>query len=228
MDGTVAGLRTGRLYGFLFIPIFFLVLLGILRNIYIYNFGTRGIGPLNWADVAGEATGVMWWSSLMWGLAALLCLLEFDRNTTRLRSYWLAISIGSLLLSLDESVQIHERFSAPAGWLFNNPGGFFAAWWVLAAIPIVAICFILLIPFLLALPRKTATGLIMAGAIFLLGAVGFEMVFARVITSDPDATTMLWTLMTIEETLEMIGIALFCITVHGHINRQQQAGTSQS
>lgn len=227
MDGTVAGLRTGKLYGFLVIPIVCLVLLGILRYIYIYNFGPRGMGPLNWADVAGEATGVMWWSSLMWGFAALLCLLEFDRNTTRLRYYWLAISIGSLLLSLDESVQIHERFSAPAGWIFNNPGGFFAASWVLAAIPIIAICFILLIPFFLALPRKTASGLIMAGAIFVLGAVGLEMVFARVITSDPEATRLLWTLMTIEETLEMIGIALFCITVHGHINRQRQAGTSQ-
>lgn len=216
MDGVVTGLRWRTLYALLFVPIICLTILGILLYVYLYTSGVEYSRALQWIDIAAEGSGVMWWSSLMWAFAALLCLLEFDRNQTWLRYYWLAIAVGSLLLSLDEAVQIHEHFGLLAGKLFGvDP------WWFLAAIPIVGLCFLALIPFLMALPRKTAKFLFLSGAIFISGSVGLEMVFAYFVTTSPGSTRLLWILMTIEECLEMIGVALFCITVHDHLNRSR-------
>jgi len=191
--------------------------LGILR--FVYD-GTQFPVPIEWIDFGAEGSGVMWWSSLMWGLAALFCFIEFERNITRQRYYWLAIAVGSLLLSLDESVQIHEHFGHLR--IFSGFTGFFAARWVLAAIPIVVVCFLLLIPFFLYLPRRTSVGLILSGAVFVLGAVGMEMIFAYVRTTDPSEVVLVWILISIEESLEMIGVALFCTTVHGHLHREER------
>lgn len=213
----VVSIRRKNLFLFLFSPIVILSALGIFRFFYIHHFDAEPFGEVKWADIGAEGSLVMWWTSAMWNFAALLCLLESARNVTRMRYYWLAIGIGSMLLSVDESVKIHEHFSAPAGNFFGNPGGVFAASWVLAAIPIVFICLLILLPFLAALPRKTAVRLFIAGAVFVSGAVGTEMAFAYVATSTPDALPLIWTLVCIEETLEMIGVALFCLALYDHM-----------
>lgn len=221
----VASLERKFLYFLLFVPIALLSVLGAVRYVYIHNFQTEPIGLTAWADIGKEASAVTWWTSIMWSFAALLCLLEFGRKATKLRYYWLAIAVGSLLLSLDESVQIHERFSAPAGNFFGNPGGIFAASWVLAAIPIVIVCFAGLMPFLRALPRRTAAGLFLSGAVFVTGSVGMEMVFAYVSVYSPASTWLILTLTWIEESLEMIGVAMFCTTVYGHLGRSLSTAT---
>ena len=213
----VVSLERKPLYFLLFVPIVVLIAIGAARFAYIYNLGTVPLALTAWADIGGEGSVVMWWTSLLWSFAALLCLLEFDRNATKLRYYWLALAVGSLLLSLDESVQIHESFSTPAGNFFGNPGGAFAASWVLAAIPIVVVCLVILTPFLGALPRRTAACLFLSGTIFVGGAVGMEMVFAYVSVNSPESWWLILTLVCIEESLEMIGAALFCTTVYAHL-----------
>ncbi|HEY6629878.1 MAG TPA: hypothetical protein VIZ90_00360 [Rhizobiaceae bacterium] len=215
MKSTAAGLSRRTVHALLWGPIVVLMVLGILRYVYL---GADFPVPVRWIDFGAEGSGVMWWSSLMWGGAAVLCLLEFDRHATWLRYYWLAVAIGSLLLSLDESVQIHEHFAPTL--LHGVPA--FAAPWVVVAIPVVAVCFLLLIPFLMSLPRRTAGGLILSGAVFVLGAVGMEMIFAYVRTTAPSEVLLVRILITLEESLEMIGIAMFCMTVHGHLNRQER------
>lgn len=213
MDGLANRLQRRTLYAFVFVPIICLTVLGILLYVYLATTGAKYQGAMKWINIAAEASGVMWWSSLLWGFAALLCLLEFDRKRTRLRYYWLALAIGSLLLSLDESVQIHEQF----GWVAKRVFG--KGYWHLAAIPIATLCFLALIPFLKALPRKTAKAMIRSGAIYVLAAVGLEMVFDYFRVTRPGSTKLFWTLMTLEECLEMVGIGLFCVTVHEHLNR---------
>lgn len=186
-------------------------LLGGLRYFLVLNY--QVIGPFGGADlfdIGGKNSIQQFWSICLWLCCACLCLAA--SATGRERSAWIFLSIGSMGVAIDESCQIHERLSPMIGQMFGVSTGVFAAPWVIVAIPIVIICGLVLLPFLIRLERPIAIRLVIAGALFVGGAVGLEMAFAPASTSGRSAATIL-TLVTAEETLEMLGASLFAGTV---------------
>jgi hypothetical protein len=209
----VAALRA-PLAQVLWASLFVVLAASISRDFVIHELGEGTIlGPLIWLHIGSEGSLSAWWTSLLWSYAALGCLLIFVFDLSRWRTYWAALSLGSLLLSADETVQLHEQFALLAGRVVGSASGAWATGWVIAAVPIVAVCIVLLTPFLLHLQRRTAGRLALSGAVFLVGAVGMEMLFGAAVTEWGASTATIFAMIYIEECLEMAGVTLFLLTL---------------
>lgn len=128
-------------------------------------------------------------------------------------NYWWGLALCFLFISLDEFVGIHERLIKPIRSALDTSGPLFYAW----VIPysIIALMFgLVYVRFLLRLPRKTATLFTIAGGLFVLGAVGFEMLSGWTLDAFHGGVyanrgPLYIILQTIEETLELTGVVLF-------------------
>lgn len=125
--------------------------------------------------------------------------------------YWFFLGIVLIFLGLDEGATIHEmigghfhdRFERGGYlyWLWVVPYGVLTAWFAAAYFP-----------FLMRLPKKTRLGLILSGAIFVAGAIGVEMISAAEYEVAKEAgvrSLKYYLLYSVEESMEMLGIALF-------------------
>lgn len=127
------------------------------------------------------------------------------------RHYWLLLALAFFFLSFDESVSIHESLTLilPA-YGIGGSGAFTFAWIIPYGIAAIAL-FVAFFRFLLALPLQTRRGFMIAGGVFVMGAIGIEMVAASLYEMNGGKTENLnfALLSTIEETLEMAGLILF-------------------
>ncbi|WP_281827258.1 hypothetical protein [Jannaschia rubra] len=179
----------------------FLVLTGFDRKIWLL-------------DVDFEGSIYTWFSTLLLAFAAVLAFVlaswrgEGDRGFAR---QWATIGAILLLLSMDESLSFHERLSGILGGVVTTTGIFKFAW-VIPALALVAIVAILFLPFLRQLPRRVAGTMVAAGAVFVAGAVGMEMVAGQYVTGEESEeifVSLSYRLMAnIEEGLEVLGVLL--------------------
>jgi len=138
-------------------------------------------------------------------------------NSSCLPWFWLALIF--LFLSLDEMVSIHEHLIDPVRETFETSGLLFYAW----VIPygIALILFVLAYSkFLLALPRKIMILFLLSGAIFVSGAIGFELLGGNQKELFGSDSLLYCIFYTCEEFLEMLGIALFNYTLLTYIGSQ--------
>jgi hypothetical protein len=167
-----------------------------------------------------EQTLGPWFQSLILAFAGWLMLKTFA--TMRGDQFWLAVcwavlGAGFIYLSIDEAVSIHEHFFDIAQSV-PDPLGLLKYRWVPMGIAIVLAVGAASVPFLLALPRRTAIGLVASGAIFVVGSIGFEMVGSYVLENG-----LPWRYYQLafcaEETLEAVGALLVCSTVIDYLSR---------
>lgn len=123
-------------------------------------------------------------------------------------AYWMGLAVIFFVMSLDEAAAIHENFIAPLRSAFNATGFFYFAWVIPASIFLVVFLSVYL-KFLVALPRKIALLFIVGGAIYVGGALGFELLGGYQAESFGTENTVYAILITFEETLEMIGTLVF-------------------
>jgi hypothetical protein len=159
------------------------------------------------------------YSTLMMLVGALLCAgIAFGRRrqgTSDVR-HWAAISLIFGLLAIDEFASLHEQLTEPLRRLLDIESGPLLWAWVVPAIVAVTVFVVVFLPFLGRLPRSTRRGLWTAGVLFVSGAIGMEM-FAALFVS-LQATDITYVLSaTVEETLEMLGVAVFLSTVLAYI-----------
>lgn len=196
--------------------------LGYAREVYGL---ARGIGQgelgLQWINVNAEAALGSWFSSILLLLTALLMLWAFlgERAAGRRNGAgWLVLALGFVYLSLDEAIGIHEAFSRLGAGLTDiwPP---FAHRWTIIGLPAVIVVGLLFIPFLRALPRRTTWRLLLAGFVYVGGAVGTEMLNAVVIAEQ--AGYALYVILgCVEETLEVVGTLLAIWAVGAHIETE--------
>ena len=181
----------------------------------------------DFVNLNGEGNLPAWYSSTLWLIAAALAWLtgraerRYGRSA-RLALYWFALGAGCVLLSLDESASIHEGLGALIDHRTGNPEGYAPVYsWVWLAIGVVALAFAVFIPFLLALPKATAIGLLVSGGVFLSGAMGMETIGSLV----EYGTLTQWPLglswnreFVAEEFLEMSGVILLAATIRWHLH----------
>jgi len=147
----------------------------------------------------------------LWFAAIVLFILSITRFSAKdkYRFHWAILGVIFLFLGYDEWKSVHEKISNYLHNYFHFHGIFFLAWVIPASIFLVFLGLFFL-RFLLALPVKTRTRIIISAAIFLGGAVGLEMIESIFVEKNGgDVGIPIVTLIHIEEFLEMFGIAYF-------------------
>lgn len=145
-------------------------------------------------DLDEENNLPTWFSGFLLLNCAAVLFLSQTVAETRLGWHWRLLAIGFLILSIDEVAGLHETFHTSID--FN---------WAIPAAILVGIVGLAFVPFLLALPRKLAVWFVVAGAIYVSGAIVVEW-FSR----DMDEDSLAYTFATaLEESMEMLGAWLF-------------------
>lgn len=109
-------------------------------------------------------------------LLATIAAVE-HRSGGRWAWHWSLLAAGFALMAIDEAWSFHERLIAPGRRLLGGGelGIFFYAW-VLFAIGLLALLVPVFLRFVLDLPRATRNRFILAGALFVGGAIGTELI----------------------------------------------------
>jgi hypothetical protein len=109
-------------------------------------------------------------------LLALVAVLKRDRKEPD-ASRWMVLSAGFLYMSVDEGATVHELLINPVRALLGGGrfGPFYFAW-VIPGIAVVAALGVFFVRFVRRLPAPTRSRFVLAGVLFLAGALGFEMI----------------------------------------------------
>jgi uncharacterized Tic20 family protein len=153
-------------------------------------------------------------------ILALISCLKF-REKDNYRWHWLFLSVGFLVMTLDEGSSIHELVTMPMrSWLGDGLPGFLLFAWIVPALLVVLVLAFIYLRFFLALPRRTRKWLLISAGIYLLGALGMEMVGGQYADIYGIKNLTYNILVTIEETLEMTGIILGINTFLDYLEEQ--------
>lgn len=148
-----------------------------------------------------------WYASLLPLICAGL-LAWISAGEASDRPHWRALAIGFVYISIDEAVSLHELL----GELFDTEGLLHFGWVIPAAV-IVLVVGLAFVGFLRRLDRPTARRFVLAGAIYVTGAVLFELPLGwwteRHGADSPGYALIDWC----EETLEFTGLTLFAATL---------------
>lgn len=191
-----------------------IVALGCIREWLRLGYGVEGTSFFN---LNREQNIGAWFSATMLAACALL-LFAAGRRATMLREphriFWFFLSLTFVALSIDEASSVHESLMVPIQAALQTDGIFRYAW-VIPALVLVPLFALTSVPFLMSLPRRTALAFIGSGALYVSGALGFELLEGL---TDGAGTTFVLCYIA-EETLEMAGILAFFFTLMNHIDR---------
>ena len=133
--------------------------------------------------------------------------------------HWLSLACIFLFLSLDEACELHE---AIGDWTENyiHATGWIYFPWVLPYSVFALCCVLLYLKFFLQLPKRTKRLFIIFGAIYLIGAVFFDMLGGREAELHGFDSLIYCLLYTVEEILEMLGIVGIIYTLLAYMEEQ--------
>jgi hypothetical protein len=213
------------LFRALFVIIAVLVIASTAGQIsrYVFDHGNLfGLVRLFYLDE--EQSIPAYFSSLQLLLAAvLLCgvaLLkraQLDRDARQ----WAVLALGFVFLSIDENCSIHEFFGDRMPGL--KATGFFYFAWVIPGAIITVAAGLFFLPFIVRLPSDTRRDFIIGALLFLGGALGTEMLGGRYAEVHGYRNLGYVAFATTEETLEMVGIAVFVRALLRYIERTHGA-----
>lgn len=158
-------------------------------------------------------------------LAILLSLIRELKRSDRLT--WGSIGFLFLALAVDEWEGIHERLDGQVEGVIesifrikiDNPNGSYEFMLLLIAVILV----ILYSRFIFGLPKDIKNLIITAFAIILLGSIVLEFITIDIINISSNPTNLVYfSLATIEEILELTGIAIFNYALIKHILSYRQ------
>ncbi|WP_319205480.1 hypothetical protein [uncultured Ilyobacter sp.] len=198
-----------RIIHYLFLLLFFMNLLSIFFKYILGHPHVYGFVPL--FDFDSENNIPTYFSSIILLISAVLLkiIAIFKKSISDdFHLNWSVLSFIFLWMSVDESSKIHELLSEPIKNLFDLPRIFNYAWVILGTL-FILILFIFYYKFLLNLPKKTMFYFVVAGLVFVTGAIGVETIsgYYRYVSVEKD---FIYTIMiTIEESFEMLGVIIF-------------------
>jgi hypothetical protein len=135
--------------------------------------------------------------------------------------YWRVLALIFLCLSLDEAAEIHELWGPLLRSELDVKGFLYFAW-VIPGGAFALIVFLFYLRFLAALPPRTRYLFLIAGIVYVGGAIGMETVGASVFFySGLEHSFMFAMMTTIEEFLEMLGILVFIYALLSYMRSQR-------
>ncbi len=132
---------------------------------------------------------------------------------------WKVLAWIFIYMAADELVAIHEGFDRLGASLVPG-GGLFHFGWVVFGLVAVTAAGLGFLPFLLRLRRITAVRLFVAGAVYVFGALGLEMLGGLVVEAT-EGSFWRGVMAMVEETFEMVGLALALRAVLLHLAATQ-------
>jgi hypothetical protein len=163
---------------------------------------------LAWVD--GEANVPAWFSATLLQLCSVLLAavgMAHRRRSGQLVP-WLLLALIFAFLSLDEVAQIHELAIRPLRERFETTGFLYYPWILPAGLGVATLA-VGYSGFLLALPGRTRWLFLLAGALYLGGALGIEAVSGREAWLHGEESVTYHLIVTLEELLEMSGLVVF-------------------
>jgi hypothetical protein len=246
-DTMVLAIYAKTIVRIIIIAVMLITLAGLAARVAMYMWGQEGyLEALRIFDVGEERSIPTWFESIQFLLCSILlavvAVAKKQRND-RYILHWSVLSIILLLLSLDEVASIHEAIGQQSERLLHSatgftPGGAISFFWVVPGAIFVIIVLLAYLRFLAHLPRTTRRMFLFAGALFVLGALGIEMLTAQVVSSSGDIAswiasssggivgrenasaipTILKGLQTsVEEMFEMLGLTAFIYALLAYI-----------
>lgn len=195
-----------------------LVTIGILLSLSLcsqlvkYNTGhdqVFGLVPLLYVDY--EANLPTWYSSIaLLAASFVLCLIALSKRfqSDQYTFHWFFLSGLFFLLSVDEVATIHECAIEPMRKLIDARGVLHYAWVIPGGLFVLAVGGLML-RFLISLPARTRNLFVIAGAVFVGGAIGVEMISAYHAFSHGEKNLLYALIITFEEAMEMLGVIIF-------------------
>ncbi len=134
-------------------------------------------------------------------------------------NYWRGLTITFFLLALDETTNLHTMTAKPLRELLQASSFLHFTWvvWGIAGTLVFAAAYFKL---LRSLPTAMRNQLLCAGAIFLSGAVGLEMIGGQLQTIYGAESAAVAAGVIVEGVLEMLGILLFNATLLNYLSAQ--------
>jgi hypothetical protein len=164
-----------------------------------------------------------WYSSSALLLSALLLAvigLAYKRRGNPYAFQWLGLAAIFLFLSLDEAASLHEltrHLSKP----MVEPGGYFHGFlffpWVVFGAIFLLIVILAYVRFVAALPVQTRSLFLIAGTLYVGGAMGIEILSARHAYLYGFENFLYTMYVAVEEGLEMLGIVVFLYALVSHL-----------
>lgn len=183
--------------------------------------------PISWSisdlarrfTVDSEGSVPAWYSSILLlaaaALLAVAAMVAFHKRDLWWK-HWSALAALFCLLSLDEAASFHESLILPLQKHFGANGFFFFAW-VIPGVIFVGAVGLAFLRFVLNLDHKTRNRFIIAGALFVGGALGMEFVGGAFMDALGEEHILYILAAAIEETCEMLGVTLFIIALLQHL-----------
>lgn len=183
-------------------------LLGLLAIAGRWRFDWPELGLHSLLSLSYEANLPTWHASMLAFVCALL-LFVWAPQLARDRLAARVLGVGFVVISIDELVGLHELLSEP--FQFDSPLLHFG--WVVPAGVLVLGLGAGFVPFLRHLPRGTAARFILAGGLYVGGAVGMELPLGAWTAEHGDDGLGYALIDWLEETLEIAGMTVFACTL---------------
>ena len=211
-----------KIIRFLFFTIAALLLFHIIGQYAHYQLGYRHtFSFVELFHLNRENNIPTFFSSLLLLSSALLLTGIYRFTKSRDRRYWLLLAVIFLGLSIDESVSLHELLIDPMREVAGVNPWFYYAWIIPAGIFLLVLG-IYLLGFLRRLPAATRIRFLVAGFIFVGGAIGLEMVSGYYAFFIDEDTLTYNLIVAVEELMEMVGVVLFIralfLYIHHHFS----------
>ena len=171
-------------------------------------------------DVDGEQTLPALYSTLLLSAGAFLSTsIARSRRQAGLGdvAHWRALAAVFAILALDEFGSLHETAIVPFRRALDVRGGALWFTWVVPGAVAVVVFALLFAWFVMRLPPRTRYLLVAAGLTFVGGAMGIELVGGAYQAARVGESMAYQLIVTVEETLEMVGASLFVYALLDYI-----------
>ncbi|AFZ34096.1 hypothetical protein Sta7437_0489 [Stanieria cyanosphaera PCC 7437] len=159
------------------------------------------------------------YSALTLGFASYLLsiIAKFEKFLkSKFAKFWRALSFIFLYLAIDEAVTIHEHSIEPLRNALSASGFFFFTW-IIPAFILLIVLFLIFKDFIYNLPTKTRNLFLLAGTVYVSGALGLESIGGYIGDVISFNTRAYWLVLIAKELLEMLGVVIFIYSLLSYI-----------
>lgn len=135
------------------------------------------------------------------------------------RFHWALLAALFFFIAFDEAARVHEKLNEPVRAALDVSGWMHFAW-VVPVGGLVAVLALFYLPFLRSLPAPFGRLFVLSGVLYVGGALGAEMAGAAYFEVHGTGTFVYQLMTIVEETLEMLGLAVFANALIRFLARQ--------
>lgn len=153
--------------------------------------------------------------------AGLLTIIAIARKRQEKREYlyWVGLAVVFLYIAVDDGAAIHENIIRPLRTALHTSGFLYFAWVIPFGI-FVTVLALIYSRFIFSLPVRTRAMIILAGLIYVGGALGLEMIGGKWATLYGQENIAYELITTCEQSLQMVGILVFIYALLSYINSE--------